>query len=276
MARFTISTVFMGIIIKIMKQFKEIKGRKKSLAFGGGNMFQTVFFVFLRTAAAYILLMIIVRLLGRKAISQMTLFDFALAITLGSLTSHVSLSGDESPASTITALITLGTLGVLTDFIHIKSFRMRKLINSEPVILIEKGHIVKENMVKTRITLTELTSMLRTKSIFNISDVNYAIMENSGKLSVLLKANKMPLNPSDMQLNPSEKGLTSDIIIDGKIMRENLKFTSLTEVQLLDQLKSMGINNAEEVFYAGLDSSGQLYVSKGTMGKEQEGEHGIE
>lgn len=239
-------------------------------------MFQEILLTCLRMTAAFVLLMLVIRAMGRKALSQMTSFDFAVAITLGSLTAHVALDGDKALPLTVTALITLGLVGVITDLIHIKSFRMRKYINSEPLVIIEKGQIVKANMIKSRMTLTRLTSLLREKGIFNMSDVNYAIFENDGQLSVLVKSDKSPLTPFDMKLNPPEKELSKDIILDGKIMYENLHFTNLTESQLLGKLTEMGFRSAEEVFYASLDSSGQLYVSKGIMGKEQEGEHGIE
>lgn len=239
-------------------------------------MLQEISLTFLRMIIAYILLMIVIRAIGRKALSQMTSFDFAVAITLGSLTAHVALDGDKALPLTVTALITFGIIGVITDLIHLKNFKLRKYINSEPLIIIKGGQIVKANMVKSRMTLTRLTSLLREKDIFNISDVNYAIFENDGRLSVLMKAEKSPLTPSDMQLKPKEKGLTKDLILEGKIMYENLSCSDLSESQLLSKLKNMGISSVEDVFYAALDSSGQLYVSKGIMGKEKEGEHGIE
>lgn len=239
-------------------------------------MLQIILRTILYTVIAYILLFLMIRALGRKALSEMTLFDFILAITLGSLTAHICLMGDNSPSATITALVTFAILGIITDFIHINSIRFRKFVNSEPIVLIHNGQIVKANMVKARITLTELTSMLRGKSVFNISDVNYAIMENTGDLSVLLKADKSPLTPADMKQNPVEKGLTKDIIIDGKLMRENLQCSGMTEQELMKQLNNRGIRKVDEVFYAGVDSSGKLYVSKGQDGQEQAGKYGIE
>jgi uncharacterized membrane protein YcaP (DUF421 family) len=224
-------------------------------------MLQHILFTVLRTTGAYILLLALIRTIGRKSLSEMTLFNFALGITLGSLTAHVCLMGDESPETTITALLTFSVLGILTDLIHLKSIRMRKIINAEPMILIHNGKIIKGNMKKARITLTELTRMLRIKSAFSISDVNYAIMENNGELSVLLKASKSPLTPTEMNLSPTEKSLTKDLIMDGKILKENLGYSGLSEKELLEKLKAMGIEDTGEIFYAGLESSDELYVS---------------
>lgn len=230
----------------------------------------------IRTIVSYILLLIVTRLIGRKSISQMTFFDFSIAITLGAVAANIGSGGDNSLTSSITELLTLGVLGLLTGIIHIHSTRIRKLINSEPVVLISNGELVKTNMKKIRLTINELTSLLREKNYFNIADVHYAILENDGKLSVLPKSDKKPLTPFDMQMHPPESGLTKDIIIDGNILYENLEHTNLTEKWLFNELKRKGFTDAKEVFFAALDSSGQLYVSKGIEGQEQHGQYGIE
>ena len=231
----------------------------------------------MRSIASYILLIIMARILGRKALSQMTFFDFAVVITFGSVAANIGIGQDNSFHTAITVLITIGLLGVLCGFLHIKSFRFRKLINSEPLVVIKNGQIIDVNMLRGRVTINELTSMLRDKNIFNITDVHYAVLENSGTLSVLPKAESKPLTPKDMQIKPIEGGLTKDIIIDGIIMRENLNSTNLTEEWLLNELKENAIKNVKEVFYAGLASNGSLYISKRSkQHKEKHGQHGIE
>lgn len=214
--------------------------------------------------------------MGRKAISQMTFFDFCVAITLGSVTANIGFGGDNSFHAAVTVLITLGILAIITGYFHIKSLKFRKLVNSEPLVLIEHNEIVQANMKKARITLTDLTSMLREKNAFNIADVNYAVLENDGKLSVQFKSDKKPATPADLQIHPPEAGLTRDIVIDGNIMFDNLNATQLTEAWLFNELKAKGIDNIKEVFFAALDSSGGLYVSKGINGREKPGQHGIE
>lgn len=202
------------------------------------------------------------RMLGRKALSQMTFFDFAVVITFGSVAANIGIGQDNSFHTGVTVLITIGLLGLLSGFIHIKSFRFRKLINSEPLVIIKNGEIIDVNMRKGRVTINELNSLLRDKNIFNIMDVNYAVLENSGTLSVLPKAESKPLTPKDIQIKPIEGGLTKDIIVDGIMMIENLNSTDLTESWLLNELKQNAINDVNEVFYAELASNGSLYISK--------------
>lgn len=234
-------------------------------------------YAILRTFIAFIILIAMARILGRKALSQMTFFDFAVVITFGSITANIGIGRDNSFHTAVTVLITFGLLGVASGQLHIKSFRFRKLINSEPLIIIENGIILDSNMRKGRVTINELHSMLRFKDVFNISDVHYAILENSGTLSVLLKAVNKPLTPKDMQITPIESGITKDIILDGKILYENLDSTNVTEAWLLKELGSQRIPNIGEVFYAGLASNGTLYISKRTHDRqEKHGEHGIE
>ena len=132
-------------------------------------------------------------------------------------------------------------------------------------------------MRKGRVTINELNSMLRFQKIFNIADVHYAILENSGTLSVLPKAENKPLTPKDMQIKPQEGGQTKDIIIDGVIMQENLSSANITESWVRNELQKNQIADLSEVFYAGLAANGLLYLSKRTyLTKEKHGVHGIE
>lgn len=240
-------------------------------------MLNDILFAILRSTASFVLLIIMARILGRKALSQMTFFDFAVVITFGSVAANIGIGQDNSFHTAVTVLITIGLLGVLSGFVHIKSFRFRKIINSEPLVIIQNGVILDVNMRRGRVTINELNSMLRDKNIFNITDVHYAVLENSGTLSVLPKAESKPLTPKDMQIKPIEGGLTKDIIVDGVMMRENINSTSLTEAWLINELKQNAITDVKEVFYAGLASNGSLFISKRSKQHiERHGQHGIE
>jgi len=229
-----------------------------------------------RALFAYLLLLVVSRAVGRKAISQMTFFDFAVAITFGSVTANLGMGSQNTPLNASLVLVTFGSLAILTAFIAMKSMRVRKLIASEPVVLIAKGEIVKENLQKIRLSIGTLNSLLREKNAFNIMDVEYAILENDGKISVLLKSNKQPLTPFDMNIATPYKGLLHEIILDGRLMRENLAKAGKDEPWLSDQLSAKGIRNIKDVFYAALDVSGELYLTLGISGIEDHGKYGIE
>ncbi|KNY25637.1 YetF domain-containing protein [Pseudobacteroides cellulosolvens] len=240
-------------------------------------MAQTIISSILRATIAYLLLLIIARFMGRKSLSQMTFFDFAIIITLGSVTANLAMGPESTPTTAATTLITLGGLAIITGYLHIKSLWVRKLTNSEPVTAIENGRIVDKNLKKVRFTVNELSSMLRKKNVFNYADVEFAIIENDGQLSVLPKSQKAPLTPSDLKISTNYTGLTKDLIIDGKVLTENLKSVKLDGNWLDTQLSNQGISSVDQVFYAGLDSSGNIYVSvKQPDTEEYHGQYGIE
>ncbi len=231
----------------------------------------------LKALLGFLLLLAAARLLERKAISQMTFFDFAVAITIGSVTANLAVGPPNTFYSSIAALITLTALTFLTGYLHIKSFRFRKLVESEPLIVINNGKIVDRNLSRVRITLQELSSLLREKNIFDYSDVEFAVMETDGKLSALKKSQKQPVTPSDLNIPTPYKGLTKDLIVDGNVMQENLKSVNLDQQWLMTQLNAQGIQDVNQVFYAGLDTSGNLYISPRTKNdREEHGKYGIE
>lgn len=114
------------------------------------------------------------------------------------------------------------------------------------------------------------------KKAFNIIDVEYAILENDGKLSVLFKSNKQPLTPADMNIGKPYMGLTVELIIDGILMHENIRMTGKSEQWIVNELNNRGIQSVKDVFFAAMDSTGKLYISLGITGKEEHGKYGIE
>lgn len=237
---------------------------------------QGIFTVILASIGTYFYVLILARIMGKKLISQMTFFDFIVAITLGSLTANAAMADAPKSIHAATAILTLTVIRLLLDYVQIKSFKINKLITSEPTALINKGQIVEENLKKSRITLSELKSLLREKDAFNLADVEFAFIEVDGKLSVQKKPEQSPLTPSGINQFVTNKGFTKDIIMDGIIIEEDLKTSNLDKNWLDSQLKSLGINDASEVFYAGVDNTNTLYVARKSNKKEEQGQFGIE
>lgn len=168
---------------------------------------------------------------------------------------HVVFSG-------IIALIIFTLLTIATSYLNLKSYTARRIINAKTLILIENGRIIDKNMKRLRITINELMMKLREKDVFSLEDVQFAIMESNGELSVLIKANKKPVTPYDMNLKVKNLSLINDIIIDGKIIDKNLKIAGIDKSWLKSELKRKSINNIEEVFYAGIDQNNKLIISE--------------
>ncbi|HKL79810.1 MAG TPA: DUF421 domain-containing protein [Mobilitalea sp.] len=239
-------------------------------------MIQQILKALLVTMIVYFSTLLLSRMLGRKLVSQMTFFDYIVGIMIGSAAVNATTFEDNPPLFASVMLVAICFLTLIIDMFHMKSIRLRKLIDSEPVIVIEKAKIVDKNMSKLRLTVEELNMMLRENGYFNISDVESAILESNGELSVQAKSEKQPLTPSDIFINPSYKGLTRDVVIDGKILENNLKFINKDEHWLKKQLTGYGVHDITDVFYAGMDSTGNFYVSKRQRNKEEAGMHGIE
>lgn len=220
--------------------------------------------VVIRTIFTYIILLILGRIIGRKLISRITFFDFIIGITLGSIAVRISLGSEESPLLAAISAVIMTILVVITDYLDIRSINFRKLVDGEPIILINNGKLLDYNLKKVKITINKLMMQLREKNIFNIDDVELAIIESDGDLTVLQKVDKQPITTGDLNISTNYTGLTSDIIIDGKIMYDNLKFRNHNEKWVKEQLKTHNINDVEEVFYAGSNAAGTLYISTKT------------
>lgn len=218
--------------------------------------------ILFRSTSAYILLLILGRMIGRKLISRITFFDFVVGITMGSIAVRIALGSQESPFLAAVSVSVIAILVVVTDYLDIKSIKFRNLVDGEPIILISNGKLLDYNLKKVRITVNKLMGQLREKDIFSFDDVAVAIIESDGELTVLPKVNKQPVTIGDLNISKKYNGILTDIIIDGKIMYENLKNTNKNEQWLNEQLKTNNISEVKEVFYAGLNAAEVLYISK--------------
>lgn len=240
-------------------------------------MENVILITILKGIGVYILAIILTRIIGTKLISQMNFFDLVMGVSMGSIVANAVINKDFASISATTALLLFAFLTVATGYLNLKSFTARKLINSEPVTLVENGAIVDENMKKLKLTINELKMKLREKDTFGLADVEFAIMEPDGQLSVLPKADKKPLTPYHMNIQTTSTGLERDIIIDGVIMEENLNAIGLDSNWLNSELSKQNIKDSSEIFYAGLDNTKKLYISKKKAAdKESHGKYGIE
>ncbi|MFZ5354647.1 MAG: YetF domain-containing protein [Bacillota bacterium] len=229
-----------------------------------------------KTLIAYSVLLISTRKMGRKMVAQVTFFDFVVAIIVGSVVANISVNQDMPLVSGLTVLTVLTIMTITVQFLLLKSFLLRKLIDFGSIIVIENGKIIYENLKTTRLRLDNLLMLLREKDAFSIADVEYAVLETDGKLSVLKKSQKQPVTPSDLNIPTAYNGLMTDIIMDGKVLTENLEGVNLDREWLLQKLRAQNYYSVEDVFYAGLDTAGNLYVSSRNRSRLKRKQSGIE
>jgi len=224
------------------------------------NVFGEVLY---QTILAFFAILIYARVLGKQQVAQLTFYDYINGITFGSIAG--ALAADTDPTKTLAHLTALTLFAALTfgaSYLSLKSRPARKLLEGEPTIVVHNGKILEENMAKMRYNLDDLWMQLRDKNVFNLADVEFAISEPNGALSVLLKTQKQPVTPETLGIPTQYQGISSELIVDGQIIEQNLKQNNLDPVWLQNQLRQQGIQDPKEVAYAALDTGGNLYVDR--------------
>lgn len=217
--------------------------------------------VTLQTLLAFGAIFIYTRILGKQQIGQLTFFEYITGITFGSIAGV--LATDVGPLKTVLHFVSLTVFAGLTllmGYLTLESRPARKLISGEPTVVVHNGKILEENLKKMRYNTDELLMQLREKDIFQLGDVEYAILEPNGSLSVLPKSQKRPLTPQDLGMPTSYEGVGTELVMDGRILFENLRQVNLDEKWLLDQLRQRGVSDLRQVVLAVLDSGGNLLL----------------
>lgn len=219
-------------------------------------------YVFIKSVATFLILLILARLMGRKQLSQITFFDYIVGITIGSIAGSGIIDRDISMYDTIIALLVWSILPIIIGNINLKSIRTRKLIESDPVIIIQNGVVNEKNMKKVRYNIGDLLMQLREKGIFELSEVEFALLEAHGKLSVLKNSQSREVTLKDLNIQVPYKGMTIEVILDGAILNHNLSIINKDEAWLINELKNRNINDVNHIIYAGYTSEGNLEVVK--------------
>ena len=203
--------------------------------------------VFVRGLIAFASLLIYARILGKQQISQLTFFDYALGITIGSTASTLTTDLSSRAWPHWVGLTTWFVAVYALQWITLKWRRASKYIDGEPVVVVMNGQIMENAMKKLRLRLSDLLEMLRQKDAFDIEQVEFAVLEISGKLSVQKKSQYQPVTPKDLNISTSYKGISTELIYDGVVVDQNLKQLNLDYQWLNIQLRKQGIKDPSEV-----------------------------
>ena len=212
-----------------------------------------------KTVLVFALVSILTRIIGRKILSQITFMEFVTGVTIGTISGAYivnTIKGIWVLVSPVILTICIMSLGFLT----LKSLKLRKLIQGEPVVIIQNGKILEKNMAKARYSLDLLEMQLRDKGIFNINEVEFAVLESHGQLSVLKKTPYLPVTPKDLNINTSYKGLPTEIIKDGQILEQNLEQNNLDFNWLYSKLQEHDVKDISQVLYLSLNTDGSIYL----------------
>lgn len=216
--------------------------------------------LFIRSVVTYFILVLFARIMGRKQISQLTYFDYVVGITIGSIASTASVEKNVDIYEGIFCIIIWSILTILISEITLKNIKLRLLIDSEPLLIIDKGKVIYKNMKKARYNIGDLLMQLRVKDIFYITEVEIAILEPDGKLSVLKKSEHTTLTIEDMNIIKPKTGMMVDLILDGNILSSHLEQIQKDEDWVIAQLKARNINNIKDVVFAGIQADQKIYI----------------
>lgn len=216
----------------------------------------------MRAVGAFAAVIFITKMIGKHEVGGLTITDFVTGIVIGSIAASLVFELNEPPGYYLFGLFVFMAITMTSQWAGMRYRPLHKLLNDEPTVVVHNGKILESNMRRMRYTADDLTSQLRQQGTFSIADVEYAIVEPNGELSVLVKSQVAPLTPQDLQLPTPYEGVPSELVVDGVIIQQNLAQNNLDEKWLLEELKKQGIGSLQEVFYASLDTDGNLYVDK--------------
>ncbi len=218
--------------------------------------------ILFKSLGAFVAVIFITRLVGKSQVGGLTITDWVNGIVVGSIAASLVTSVGEPAGYYAMGLLLFTTFTILSQWVGMKFRPAHKMLSDEPTVVVHNGKILEGCMRKMRYTIDDLTSQLRQKGAFNIADVEFAIAEPDGQLSVLLKSQVAPVTPQDLNIPTKYQGVPSELVVDGVIIEQNLKQNHLDEDWLLGELQKQGIESLQEVFYASLDSDGNLYIDK--------------
>lgn len=223
--------------------------------------------IFVTSIVSLTVLFIITKIMGYRQISQLSFFDYVIGISIGSIAAEMATNLEMDMWKPLLAMVIYGVCSIIISKISMKSIKARRFLSGAPVVVMYKGQIIRENLKKVHYDVNDLLTDARVSGYFDISDIDFAVMEDTGKISFLPKAEKMPPTVSDLGVNVSAGSIAANVIIDGEIMHGHLKNIGKDEVWLKKQLKMLHAS-PDEIFLATVDGNDKLRIFKATPGND--------
>ncbi len=216
---------------------------------------------FIRSILLYIIVLVVMRLMGKREIGQLQPFELAISIMIADLASTPMADAGIPISNGIIPILALLVMHLVISILNIKSIRAREILCGKPSILIYRGRIDEKQLKKERFTVNELEERLRGNNVVNIGDVEYAILETSGQVTVILKPEKRNVTTGNLHIKPEYEGLAYDLVLDGKVMYENLKILKKDYDWLKKQVSKFGIK-PEEALIVTIDGKGNFFCQE--------------
>ena len=216
---------------------------------------------FFRAIVLYLIVLVVMRLMGKREIGQLQPFELAISIMIADLASIPMTEIGIPIFNGIVPILGLLVMHLILSLINLKSLKAREIICGKPSILIYRGKINEKELKKERFTINELEERLRGNNVVNLGDVEYAILETSGQVTVIQKPEKRNTIPEDFNIVPEYEGIPYDLVVDGKVMNKNLKAIGKNYNWLKKQVEEFDIK-PEEALVVTIDGKGQIFCQK--------------
>ena len=215
--------------------------------------------IIVRTIILYTVILVVMRIMGKRQIGQLQPFELVITIIISELASVPMQNTGIPLINGIIPIIILTLAQIFLSYISLKSEKARGIICGKPSILIEHGKIIETQLAKLYFNINDLLEQLRLKGYPDIQDVEFAILETEGQLSVIPKWTNRPVTPKDLKITVAQETLPITLIIDGEIIRQNLIIAKMNEIELKRNLSSFGFNNYKQILFAYIDSSSKFF-----------------
>ncbi len=215
--------------------------------------------IVVRTLTSVVSLFLLTKLLGKRQVTELSVFEYITGITIGSLAAYVSLDMEDNWYLGLIAMSVWAAVSFGIEIMQLKSKKFRDWVDGKATVLIKDGKILEDNLKKERLTIDELLEQLRSKNVFRVADVEFAVMEPSGDINVLLRNEQRPLTPAHLGIRVAPKPEPQTVIMDGQIQDEPLATMGLSREWLRTELDKIGVT-LENVFIGQVDEFGQLHV----------------
>lgn len=213
-----------------------------------------------RTVLVLVILFGLTKCMGKKQVSQMNMYDYLVGITIGSIAADISLDIEKDMIAGVVSLVIYGLSGVLVTYLTLKNLHFRRFLCGVPTILIDNGKVIEKNLYKEGIDVNDLQEEARQSGYFDLSKVNYAVLETSGKVSFLAKARDEMVTKGDMKIKAKDEGLCANIIIDGVLVNQNLEQMKKDLDWLLKELHNRGYKDYKNILLMTLDKNGKITI----------------
>lgn len=209
------------------------------------------------STGSIVVLFILTKIMGQREMSQLSIFDYIISITIGSIAAEMATSLEDNFVEPLVAMIVYAVVTLIIGVLNTRFVKLRPIFSGRTLILYDNGTLFKENFKKSKIDLNEFLVQCRTSGYFNLSDIKTALLEENGKISFLPMSEKRPANPSDFNIHPADENIITNIILDGKIMEKNLSELGRDKLWLMEALQKQGITKIDNIFLATFNSSDQ-------------------